>query len=147
MAVALKIAQPLIESQWRRLWRDYLAFYKTERTDAVYDATWARILDPEKDMYSLIAFDGDRAVGLVNYLYHHSFWDIEKRCYLNDLYVHPDGRNLGVGRAMIAAVVDQAKSDQLKQVYWLTAKDNTDARALYDKVAHLSPFLKYDIAL
>ncbi|PIB25076.1 hypothetical protein BFP76_03420 [Amylibacter kogurei] len=147
MTVTLTPAQPEVESDWRRLWRDYLMFYKTKRDDVVFDTTWARILNPETDMFALLAYDGDRAVGLVNYLYHHSFWDIEKRCYLNDLYVHPDGRNLGVGRTMINAVVEQAKSDQLKQVYWLTAKDNTNARALYDKVAHLSPFLKYDIHL
>jgi len=31
-------------------------------------------------------------------------------------------------------------------VYWTTARDNVIARGLYDKVAKLTPFIKYQVS-
>lgn len=130
---------------WADLWRDYLTFYETSRGPEVYEATWQRIHDPDEAMFGALAVLDGMAVGLVHFLYHRAFWDIEDRCYLNDLFVRPETRGSGAGRALIAHVVADATSRNAARVYWLTHRDNAPARALYDKVAHLSPFLKYDI--
>ncbi len=84
-------------------------------------------------------------VGIVNFLYHRYFWGPENRIYLNDLYVRPDVRGTGAGKAMIDAVVDHAKEHGCEQVWWFTAGDNAVARKLYDGVATLSPFVKYQV--
>ena len=132
------------EPVWRDLWRDYLAFYETTRPEAVYAKTWERILDDSEELFSCLAVSAERqTVGLVNFLYHRSFWDIENRCYLNDLYTIPRARGLGAGKAMIDAVVSHAKSQDSASVYWLTARDNDQARRLYDHVATLTSFVKY----
>jgi len=82
---------------------------------------------------------------LTNFLYHTSFWEVEDRCYLNDLYVRPDTRGLGAGEALIQATVDHANTQGVDIVYWTTAGDNAVARGLYDKVARLTPFIKYQV--
>jgi GNAT superfamily N-acetyltransferase len=146
MELQLKIASPEIEQDWRRLWEAYLAFYKTSKPEEVYAASWTRILDADAPMHSILAYADDQAVGLTNFLYHTSFWDVEDRCYLNDLYVNPDARGLGAGEALIQATVDHAKSNDVNIVYWTTARDNTVARGLYDKVSTLTPFIKYQVS-
>jgi hypothetical protein len=52
-----------------------------------------------------------------------------------------------VGGTLITYVRDWAADAGLDQVYWLTHEANTTARALYDRVAHRSGFLHYEIAL
>jgi GNAT superfamily N-acetyltransferase len=134
------------EAVWRELWRDYLAFYKTTRDEDIYAETWRRIHDPNEQMFAMAAeTPEDGVIGIVNFLYHRFFWGKENRIYLNDLYVRPDVRGTGAGKAMIAAVVDHAKEHNCEQVWWLTAEDNAVARKVYDSVATLSPFVKYQI--
>jgi ribosomal protein S18 acetylase RimI-like enzyme len=51
---------------------------------------------------------------------------------LNDLYVVPQARGRGVGRALIAAVADAARGRGLQSLSWMTALDNHAAQRLYD---------------
>jgi GNAT superfamily N-acetyltransferase len=128
---------------WRALWRDYLAFYETTRPEEVWRTTWARILDPEVPMWGAIAEAAGRPAGLVHWLAHASFWDIRHRIYLNDLFVTPDARGTGAGRALIEHVYADADARGAASVYWLTAEDNATARQLYDRIAKKTPFIKY----
>ncbi|MGX1306119.1 GNAT superfamily N-acetyltransferase [Amorphus suaedae] len=64
-------------------------------------------------------------------------------CYLQDLFVSPDVRGSGAGRALIEAVYEAADAAGAEQVYWLTQTFNETARRLYDRVASVTPFIKY----
>lgn len=58
-------------AEWDPLWQGYLDFYKTSLTADVTDQTWQRLLDPDEDMYCLVAEDENgRMIGIVHYLYH-----------------------------------------------------------------------------
>ena len=146
MELELKTARPEMEQDWHGLWEMYFAFYGTNKPESVYAASWARILDSQSPMHSVLAYADGRAIGLTNFLYHTSFWEEEDRCYLNDLYVRDDIRGSGAGAALIQATVDHAKSNGVDIVYWTTARDNAVARGLYDKVATLTPFIKYQVS-
>jgi len=144
LGLVVKLARPEDEAEWRRLWKAYLAFYETERSDAVYDASWARIMDEGSKLFCYLAHLDGKTIGLSNFLYHDSFWEAEDRCYLNDLYVDPEVRGSGAGAALIEATYAHAKSCGASQLYWTTAHDNEVARGLYDKLANLTPFIKYN---
>ncbi len=132
------------EADWRRLWRAYLAFYQTEVPEAVYANSFARLTDPAVHDYNgLIAREGGAAVGLVNYLFHGHGWHLAEVCYLQDLFVAPDVRGGGVGRALIEAVYAAADAAGRPEVYWLTQQDNARARGLYDTIGVVTPFIKY----
>ena len=79
----------------------------------------------------------------MHYLFHPVSWSRSDRCYLEDLFVSPDARGTGAGRALIEAVYGAADAAGANQVYWMTAHDNETARRLYDRVARLTPFIKY----
>ncbi|MFQ8431452.1 N-acetyltransferase family protein [Amaricoccus sp. W119] len=132
------------ESDWRRLWREYLAFYGTERAEEVYARSFARIIDPEVTEYTgLIARQNGRAIGIANLIFHFHGWQTTEVCYLQDLYVASDVRGAGVGRALLQAVFNAADAAGRPDVYWLTQADNAAARQLYDSMGTLTPFVKY----
>jgi GNAT superfamily N-acetyltransferase len=132
-------------AEWHRLWTGYLAFYNTSVSEAVYAVTFARLLDPARPQQNALVAERDgRLVGLVHYIFHAHNWRIEDVCYLQDLYVDPETRGTGAGRALIQAVYAAADANGTPGVYWLTQDFNTTARQLYDRIAKVSPFIRYN---
>ncbi|WP_370373798.1 GNAT family N-acetyltransferase [Henriciella pelagia] len=131
-------------AEWTRLWTGYLEFYESTLPDEVYEATFTRLLDPAMtDMHGLIAEQDGKPCGLVHYLFHRHCWRTEDVCYLQDLYVDPQTRGGGVGRALIEAVYAAADRNGTPSVYWMTQEFNYRGRMLYDQVASRTPFIKY----
>ncbi|MHA6299584.1 GNAT family N-acetyltransferase [Devosia sp. CAU 1758] len=128
---------------WAELWKAYLAFYETELTDEVHASTWSRLLDPAEPTWGALALRDGVPVGLVHWIYHRSNWSIADTCYLQDLFVEPEGRGLGFGSALIDHVAADAAAKGSSRVYWLTHESNAAARALYDRVAQRSGFIQY----
>jgi GNAT superfamily N-acetyltransferase len=128
---------------WEPLWKGYQAFYKVVISDATTAVVWARLHDRAEPMGVLGAYVDDKLRGIVHYLFHRSCWTVGDYCYLQDLFVAEGVRNLGLGRALIAAVEERARAAGASRVYWLTHETNTDARALYDKLAERSGFIQY----
>jgi GNAT superfamily N-acetyltransferase len=128
---------------WERLWTGYLEFYKTSVPRETYDVTWARLNDPNEPVHLLGAYVDGKLAGIVHYLFHRSCWSPGDYCYLQDLFVAEDARKLGLGRALIEAVEQQARAAGASRVYWLTHESNATARALYDKLAENLGFIQY----
>lgn len=145
MAITIRPIEREDRRDWQELWTAYLEFYETEVSEDVYETTFARLCDPAQEMQQgLLAIYGDRAVGLVHYIFHVHNWRVEDVCYLQDLYARPDVRGTGVGRALIEAVYARADANGTPSVYWLTQDFNTTARQLYDRIGTVTPFIKYN---
>jgi GNAT superfamily N-acetyltransferase len=130
--------------QWDRLWTGYLAFYETKLEPEIYDTYFARLLgDDPQDFHALVAEKDGQLIGLTHYVFHRHGWQAENTCYLQDLYVDPEIRGTGAGRALIEAVYDAADAAGAKGVYWTTQHFNSQARQLYDRIGKLTPFIKY----
>lgn len=135
---------PADHAEWRRLWTRYLEFYESSVSEEVYETYWARLLgDDPQDYSGLLAEKDGVAVGLTHYVFHRHGWKIENVCYLQDLYVDPEVRGTGAGRALIEAVYAAADRAGCPAVYWMTQEFNTTARTLYDRIGTLTPFVKY----
>lgn len=145
--VAIRPLQAGDEAEWRRLWTAYLEFYESSVPEEVYRSTFARILagngGADDEIYGLLVEADDKPAGLVHYLFHRHCWRTEKVCYLQDLYVDPEFRGKRLGRALIEAVYAKADEAGRPAVYWMTQEFNHTARQLYDRIAKLTPFIKY----
>ena len=65
---------------------------------------------------------------------------------MNDLFVVPELRGGGVGRALIEASLEVARERGAAQLEWQTAPDNHTAQRLYDSTgAHRSTWISYDL--
>ena len=133
------------EAAWRELWTGYLTFYDSSVPESVYAKTFARLLDPARETQRafLAVDDADAPIGLVHYIFHPHNWREEDVVYLQDLYVSDAARGTGAGRALIEAVYEAADANGTPSVYWLTQDFNGQARRLYDRIASLTPFVKY----
>lgn len=130
---------------WRRLWTAYLEFYETAVSEEVYETAFARLLsDSTAEFRGLIAELDGKPVGLAHYLFHRTLWSVEDTCYLMDLFVDSGTRGGGVGRALIEAVHDAAKTAGIPLTYWMTQEFNYKGRILYDQVAQRTPFIVYE---
>lgn len=139
--------RPLRENdhaEWRRMWTRYLEFYEATVPEEVYQTYWARLLgDDPQEFDGLVAELDGKLIGFTHYVFHRHGWKIENVCYLQDLYVDPEVRGTGAGRALIEAVYKAADAKGAPSVYWLTQDFNETARKLYDRIGSLTPFVKY----
>ncbi|MGH1577276.1 N-acetyltransferase family protein [Planktotalea sp.] len=132
------------EAEWRRLWTAYLDYYETSVAEEVYATTFARLIDPShRQQCAALAVKDGTPVGLVHWISHPHNWKIEDVIYLQDLYADPSVRGSGIGRALIEHVYEIADQGNTPTVYWMTQEFNATARLLYDRIATLSPFIKY----
>lgn len=133
------------KARWLELFRGYITFYRATVADEVIELTWQRMIAAEPDFHiGLVAVDtADRPVGLAHILFHRSTWSPTHYCYLEDLFVDPDVRGGGIGRALIEATYREADARGCTRTYWATAETNYRARGLYDLMATKSPFIQY----
>jgi GNAT superfamily N-acetyltransferase len=132
---------------WLPLWDGYNRFYgrfgdtalPTEQTQL----TWSRFFDDNEPMHAFVADRGGVLVGLVHFLYHRSTTLAGPVCYLQDLFTIDSERGKGIGRALIEAVYDAARSARAERVYWHTHETNHTAMRLYDALAENPGFVMY----
>jgi len=129
---------------WLALWKGYQDFYGIALSDASSELLWARLLDDSETIDGLLAKVDGEFVGLAHCVRHRSTWTTRDYLYLHDLYVAPDRRGSGVGRALVSHVKDIAAGARCARVYWLTHESNETARRLYDRVAVRTGFIHYE---
>ncbi len=146
MAVTIR---PLAEgdrAKWEQLFQAYAAFYKTEVSDAAFDQVWSWIFDPENEFWcDLAELEGSQVIGFTQYQLMHRSLGGNMVCYLSDLFVEPDIRGTGAGRALIDHVLGFASQNGLSGVRWLTQEFNYPARRLYDTYQPKTDFILYNV--
>jgi GNAT superfamily N-acetyltransferase len=144
MTVVVREAEASDEGSWRRLWSGYLAHLDAAVPDEVTAHTWARILDPASPVFCRLAVADGAVVGFAVCLLHEGSWALTPHCYLEDLFVAPESRGRGAGRALIEDIRALARAKGWNRLYWHTREDNP-ARRLYDGFAEASGMVVYKL--
>jgi len=147
MTPVIRTVEPTDEADWRRLWGDYLAFYKVDVPAAVTDRTWARILDPASPLTCRVAALDGTLAGFAIHFTHPSTWVMTDDCYLEDLYVDETRRGAGLGRALLDDLVALAERSGWARLYWHTDQNNHRARKLYDSYVEVDDHVRYRMDL
>jgi len=135
------------KDRWLELWAGYLEFYKSNLSPEQTEFTWKRLINNEQKMYGFVAENENGVIGFTHCLFRPSTWTETDYCYLEDLFVDPNIRGKGVGRALMNRVVELAKEKNSKRVYWTTQEFNKTARVLYDSITSVSEFVQYRLPL
>jgi GNAT superfamily N-acetyltransferase len=137
---------PADRAVWEALFDGYAAFYQTEVAAGAKAAVWAWIMDDAPEFWCDLAVDeAGGVVGMVQYQLMHRSLSGQKVCYLSDLFVRPEMRGGGVGRALIDHVIGFARSRGISNVRWLTQEFNYAGRRLYDSYRPKSDFILYSV--
>jgi GNAT superfamily N-acetyltransferase len=143
MSLVIRALLPHDEPTWRELWRAYCDFYEAKVPDAVTQRTWKRILDPDSAVMCIVAELDGRVVGFAHCVVHENTWETQPVCYLEDLFVDPQARGRGVGRALLDWLRNAMRAEGWARLYWMTRRDNAPARALYDSFTPADDFVRY----
>jgi GNAT superfamily N-acetyltransferase len=125
----------------------YQRFYGVERPDDGRNlAFFRRFIAPSDDGLLLGAWKDDRLVGFATLYWTFSSTHAAEVVVMNDLFVNDEVRGGGVGRALIEASVDVARTRGARHLEWLTAIDNRAAQRLYERMdAERSAWFGYEI--
>jgi ribosomal protein S18 acetylase RimI-like enzyme len=69
--------------------------------------------------------------GVVQLRYRWAVWRAGTDCLLEDLYVEPGARRVGLGRALLAAAIERARERDCRRIELDAAETNDAALALY----------------
>ena len=94
--------------QWLVLWQGYLDFYNVDLGELQNRAVWMRLMNEADPLQGFVAVEDDRVIGFAHFFFHGTTWYQTSYCYLEDLYVDPTVRSRGTGRALIAALKEEA---------------------------------------
>jgi len=99
--------------------------------DATIEAGVRRLMgDPDTDY--LLA--GDPAVGVCQLRFRFAVWTGTEDCWLEDLYVDPEARGSGTGRALVEAAFDRARERGCARMELDANEMNAAAIALYESL-------------
>jgi ribosomal protein S18 acetylase RimI-like enzyme len=89
-----------------------------------------RILADDRAQFLLAAAD-EEPLGVCQLRFRWSVWTSAEDCWLEDLYVLPEGRRSGLGRALVEAALDSARERGCVRIELDVDEDNQPALALY----------------
>jgi GNAT superfamily N-acetyltransferase len=126
----------------------YQRFYEVDDIDADRNRCFfRRFVAPSEDGCLLAARDeGAVILGYACLYWHFSSLQATETVLMNDLYVAPEARGRGVGRALIEAAAGVARERGAAWLEWATAPDNHTAQRLYDSLtSEKSTWLEYEL--
>ena len=144
MSLNVRQLQDSDKSAWQELYFAYLEFYETSPSDVNSELLWARLTNPDPQIQALVAEANGVVIGLVHFHYQLSTWSDTSHCYLEDLYVAEVERGNGAATALIQQVQELAIKQGCSELFWITKENNSIARKLYDQVATLGEFVRYE---
>jgi len=125
----------------------YQRFYEVEEIDEARNREFfRRFLAPSTAGLLLGARRDGAFLGYACLYWHFSSLSARTATLMNDLFVVPEARGAGVGRALIEASLAVARERGDANLEWSTAPDNHTAQRLYDSTgAERSSWLSYEL--
>ncbi|MEK6252097.1 MAG: GNAT family N-acetyltransferase [Actinomycetota bacterium] len=116
--------------------RAYCDFYEVAPRDADLEGlARALIADPDREGIQLLArADGGEPLGFATVFWSWQTLSAARVAVMNDLFVVPEARKQGVGRALIEECRRRARERDAAELVWEAALDNETAQRLYRSV-------------
>ncbi len=117
------------------------AAYERSRFDPTgKDDALARMLfQPDARLKCLIAEGPDGLVGYATFSVECSTWDAAYYMHMDCLFLRPEARNKGIGKALMKAIAQRTIQQGITRMQWQTPSFNVDAVRFYER---LGPVMK-----
>ncbi|RRH76827.1 GNAT family N-acetyltransferase [Falsigemmobacter faecalis] len=130
---------------WGRLYQGYADFYQVNQTEEMRDRVWSWIAEGRAGQQARVADLDGQLVGFAHFRPFLRPLAASTGGYLDDLFVDPELRGGGVGRALLLELAQIAAAEGWSVIRWITAAENVTARRLYDSLATATPWVTYDM--
>jgi GNAT superfamily N-acetyltransferase len=148
MAMEVRRIETESLSEVEPLFEAYQRFYEVEDPDRDRNRRFLeRFVGTDDEGWLFGAFEADRILGFTCLHRHKSSLRAADTVLMYDLFVLPDARGKGVGRALIERALEVTRESGAVCLEWSTAPDNATAQRLYDSMpgAEKSTWLTYEI--
>lgn len=135
-------------ADWCRLYGDYAEFYAVPQTQAMRDQVWQWLFQSQPAIFALVALNANKE--MVGFMHYRTFvrpLAASTGGYVDDLFVVPEARGQGIAQQLLHAVSQVGQAQGWTVVRWITAADNVQARAVYDKLAQHTAWQTYEMPL
>ncbi|MEO1479155.1 MAG: GNAT family N-acetyltransferase [Bacteroidota bacterium] len=89
-------------------------------------------------VFGFVATQADRLIGFATWMPQLSTWDAATYAHLDCLYLCPEARGRGLGRRLVACVVQAATAAGCTRMEWQTPTSNASAIRFYDRLGATS---------
>ena len=142
------VIRPIQQSDyenWDRLFEAYAQFYKMDTDIDKRKVVWKWLFDEAHVTNCVVADVDGKIAGIAHFRSMPSQLRAAEIGFLDDLYVDDAYRCKGIARKLIRHVEEIGKQKGWSCLRWLTAEDNYHARSTYDRLAHKTEFLLYNM--
>jgi GNAT superfamily N-acetyltransferase len=85
-------------------------------------------------VFANVADDDGTVLGMTIYFRNFSTWTGKLGIYLEDFFVRPEARSGGIGRALMAALADEARAHGYARIDWSVLNWNESAIRFYQSI-------------
>lgn len=135
MTVSIRPATPADAPLILQFIRDLAEYEKLLDEAVITEAdVAASFFGPAPRVFCDIAEHEGRAVGFAVWFYNYSTFQGRHGLYLEDLFVAPEARGLGAGKALLAGLARRCRDEGLGRLDWAVLDWNAPSIAFYDSL-------------
>ncbi len=132
-------------TQWCRFYADYAKDWKEDISQTRLDGIW-NMIARDKSVWGVVSLNHDKVpTGFALIIEYPCTYSRRQVGYIQDLYVSPEYRRKEAGKTMMEYIYNEAKKKGLHELTWKTTQNNSAAQAMYDKIAHKSSWVHYEL--
>jgi ribosomal protein S18 acetylase RimI-like enzyme len=145
-SLTVRRARASDRGQLKELVRAYIEFYREPQpSDERLDVLLALLVERPEIGVQFVAERGGQLLGFATVYLSYDTVSARRVATMNDLYVWPDDRDRGIGRALLERCHQFARANDCAVLQWITAADNERAQRLYDAVATRTTWVTYNL--
>jgi GNAT superfamily N-acetyltransferase len=105
-----------------------------ERVSVNEESLHATLFGPKPYAEAVIAYDNESPVAFAIYFFTYTSFSGLPSLYLEDIFVRPAARGLGIGRQLLAFLAQRARQHGCGRMEWSVVNWNEPAMAFYKKL-------------
>lgn len=139
----LRAPQPHDFEAWIEHYRNYASAVGDTIDAEIAGRVWSWLLDPNHPLEARLALEAQRVAGFMHFRPFPRTLHGNEACFLDDLWVAETDRGSGLAEQLLAELRVIAAQRGWTHVRWVTARDNSRAQRVYNRVAHDMQLLTY----